>query len=77
MCSTTSLPQREFGSHFSPALLTNLTRRQYLVKNKYASPGKVAINGGSNGGILYPIGLGDLVLSMARSARGRLRQPRT
>ncbi|KAF8629610.1 hypothetical protein AX15_003351 [Amanita polypyramis BW_CC] len=25
---------------------------QYLVKNKYAAPGKVAINGGSNGGLL-------------------------
>ncbi|TRM68664.1 prolyl oligopeptidase [Schizophyllum amplum] len=25
---------------------------EYLVKNKYAAPGKVAINGGSNGGLL-------------------------
>lgn len=23
---------------------------QYLIDNKYAAPGKVAINGGSNGG---------------------------
>jgi len=26
--------------------------REYLVKNKIAAPGKVAINGGSNGGEL-------------------------
>ncbi|KAG4065952.1 hypothetical protein HA402_012302, partial [Bradysia odoriphaga] len=26
--------------------------REYLVKHKYAAPGKVAINGGSNGGLL-------------------------
>ena len=28
---------------------------QYLVKNKYAGPGKVAINGASNGGELTPL----------------------
>lgn len=27
-----------------------LFSREYLVENKYAAPGKVVINGGSNGG---------------------------
>ena len=31
-------------------MLTRRLFRQYLVDNKYAAPGKVAINGGSNGG---------------------------
>lgn len=29
---------------------TKLPSSEYLVKNKIAAPGKVAINGGSNGG---------------------------
>lgn len=33
-------------------LTIDLGVRQYLVSNKYAAPGKVAINGGSNGGRL-------------------------
>jgi prolyl oligopeptidase len=30
--------------------------RQYLVQNKYAAPGKVAIHGGSNGGRCFLCG---------------------
>ncbi|KAH9921497.1 prolyl oligopeptidase [Epithele typhae] len=52
------------GPSFSSSILTwhncfddfiaaQLTRhRQYLVDNKYAAPGKIAMNGGSNGGLL-------------------------
>ena len=35
---------------FSKWLPIILFRSEYLVQNKYAAPGKVAINGASNGG---------------------------
>ena len=31
-------------------VVADVLSRQFLVDNKYAAPGKVAINGGSNGG---------------------------
>lgn len=31
-------------------LMVPRTSREYLVKHKFVGPGKVAINGGSNGG---------------------------
>ncbi len=45
----TSLPQREFLWCSSCPYL-KWHSREYLVENKYAARGKVAINGGSNGG---------------------------
>jgi len=53
--------------------MINYGFRQYLVQHKYAGPGKVAINGGSNGG--QEIALLDLHLShFHRSSGGRVRE---
>ena len=42
---------KELISYDTPNIIK--TKAEYLVKNKYAAPGKVAINGGSNGGGCY------------------------
>ena len=52
MSSTISSRQRK-SQHIGMLLLSSdhvLVVRQFLVSSKYAAQGKVAINGGSNGG---------------------------
>jgi len=51
--STISFPRRKTFPlilHVSKLITAHLVRSEYLVQNKYAAAGKVAINGGSNGG---------------------------
>jgi hypothetical protein len=49
---TLSLPRMIIAASYRFVDSNHLTfLREYLVKNKYAAPGKVAINGGSNGGL--------------------------
>ena len=74
-----------FGVHDS----TNVTpqRREWLVENKYAAKGKIAINGGSNGGVLVPSSIFDSHLTgnhltattttTNRPSRLRMREPCT
>ena len=38
-------------------------RSEYLVEHKYAARGKIGINGGSNGGMLFDINAGVLLFS--------------
>ena len=62
-------------------------RREWLVENKYAAKGKIAINGGSNGGMLAPSSIFDshltgnhlitTAITTNRPSRLRMRKPGT
>jgi hypothetical protein len=47
----TLLRPRELHPYYPRLGLLNSAYREYLVDKKYVAPGKVAINGGSNGGM--------------------------